>query len=86
MGALIIGILLVVFQIASYLGNLYAGKSIIFFQNIVNFDAFIWDLGVFIGYNIVGIIGVFCTIIGVRDIIKKKKKSKNIDKKDNESK
>ena len=56
-GSLLIGIALIVFQIMSYIGNIYAGVDIPF---LTSFDIFF-----FLGYNIMGIIGLIFLVKGI---------------------
>lgn len=54
-GALLIGIVLVVIQVLSYVGNIYAGIEI---PSFTSFESFGFDLMYVIGYNLIGLIGL----------------------------
>jgi ABC-type antimicrobial peptide transport system permease subunit len=54
-GAFLIGIVLVVTQVLSYIGNISAGSKIPFFTSM---DTFGFDLMQVIGYNFLGLIGL----------------------------
>ncbi len=74
---IIVGIILIVLQILSLLGNISSG-NFVFFHNISNPFVFLYDLIYLIAYFAVGIIGVILLIVGIRRI----NKNENIPKVD----
>lgn len=66
MGKIILGVGLLILQIISYVGNLAAG-------GVKFFSAFsIYEVAYFIGYNLVGIIGLIVLFLGIRSLKKQK--------------
>ena len=66
MGKIIIGAVLILLQIISYIGNLAAG-GVKFFSTFS-----IYEVVYFLGFNLVGIIGLIVLFLGIRSIIKQK--------------
>ena len=66
MAKIIIGAILIVLQILSYIGNMATG-GVQFFST---FSAF--EVAYFLGYNLVGIIGLVFLFLGIRSIRKDK--------------
>jgi cadmium resistance protein CadD (predicted permease) len=66
MGKIIIGAVLIFLQIISYVGSLAAG-------GVKFFSAFsIYEVAYFIGYNLVGFIGLIVLFLGIRSLKKQK--------------
>lgn len=66
MGKIILGVGLLILQIISYVGNLAAG-------GVKFFSAFsIYEVAYFIGFNLVGIIGLIVLFLGIRSLKKQK--------------
>ncbi len=76
MAKIIIGIVLVLLQIASYVGNIYAGGLTFFTTFSLN------EIVYFLSFNLVGIIGLVLLISGIRSITKEKSKTEQGRKKD----
>ena len=75
MKRIIAGIVLICLQLIPFLGN---GVEINAFQNVTNFQVFLYDLAYVLGYFSVGIIGLILLIFGYRAYRKaKNKKSSN---------
>ena len=56
------GILLIVLQLLSYIGNARIGNELKFFSNITSFGLFVGELLYFLSYNLIGIIGL-CWVV-----------------------
>lgn len=69
MAQIIAGIVLVVFQLVSDIGNTKTG-GFIYFQDITNSRMFLFDLAGFIGYAFIGIIGSILLIVGISKFVK----------------
>lgn len=66
MGAIIIGIVLIILQLMGDLGNLYSG-GLNYFENVSSFAVFIYDLIAFLAYSFFGILGVILLIVGIKE-------------------
>ena len=64
MASIIIGSILIFFQIISYIGSLYS-TGLSFFQSFT-----LYEIVYFLSYNFFGIIGSVCLIIGIRSKLK----------------
>ena len=74
----IIGIVLIVLQIVSYIGNIAAG-GLNFFSDVDGFGQFMYDLVYFLSFNLVGIVGLILLILGIRSRKKGKLEKKKVE-------
>ena len=75
MGLIIFGIVLIVLQLISLEGTMVSG-GLTYFSNVTNIQVFIYDLLGFIGYFLVGIIGVVLILSGALSLRKEKRTEK----------
>lgn len=73
MGKIILGVGLLILQIISYVGSLAAG-GVKFFSTFS-----IYEVVYFLGYNLIGIIGLIVLFLGIRSLKKQKTNIEDVD-------